>query len=59
MGEKTLGIIFQINNSFCFGYKGQTVSISSRVLTYQFNSKLSKEHYTMIEEYVHKLAVGI
>jgi len=59
MGERTLGIIFQINNSFCVEYKGQIVPIPGRGLTYRLNSRLSKDHYIMIEEYVHKLAVGI
>lgn len=59
MGEKMLGIIYQVNNSFCFKYKGQTVQIPNRGLSYYFNSNLSEEHCKTMKEYVHKLAVGI
>lgn len=59
MGQSVLGIVFQSSNTFFVEYNGQFIPVPTRGLTYNLNSRLSKKSYLKVEEFIHKLAVGL
>ncbi|ENO1794304.1 MULTISPECIES: hypothetical protein [Vibrio] len=58
MGSSVYGIMFQVNKCFVVQYEDLYLPIPTRGMTYILNPRLPEKASSVVQGYIHKLAVG-